>query len=130
MIPPSSSSSPTPAWPWPRCRELRRDHAGITLVGAVLLLVLDQLMLDQAVGMGSIDSRTIDLRFGWMIACGFLRIAGFFEYVTGHGTVEHYWSVIIARVARHGSQTRYLIHPGGLGLDEKKGDALQGRGGG
>jgi Na+/H+ antiporter NhaD/arsenite permease-like protein len=61
---------------------LHMDRAGIALVGATLMLVTGMLSLDQAVGPGSIDYRTLALLFGMMVVIGFLRLSGFFERMT------------------------------------------------
>lgn len=56
---------------------LRLDRAGIALVGATAMLVLDVVGFDEAVA--SIDYRTLVLLFGMMIVVAYLRVGGFFR---------------------------------------------------
>lgn len=62
---------------------LRMDRAGITLVGATLMMVTGVLSLEQAVSPESIDFKTLFLLFGMMIVVGVLRLSGFFERMSG-----------------------------------------------
>ncbi len=62
---------------------LHMDRAGITLVGATLMLVTGLLSLEQAFSPESVDYRTLLLLFGMMIVVGFLRLSGFFQRLTG-----------------------------------------------
>jgi Na+/H+ antiporter NhaD/arsenite permease-like protein len=57
---------------------LRMDRAGISLVGATLMLVTGALTLNQAVGGDSIDYKTLAVLFGMMVVITFLRLSGFF----------------------------------------------------
>lgn len=59
---------------------LRTDRAGIALVGAVVMLVLHLVSLDEAAR--AIDFETIVLLLGMMILVAFLQIGGFFQVVT------------------------------------------------
>jgi Na+/H+ antiporter NhaD/arsenite permease-like protein len=61
---------------------LHMDRAGIALVGATLMLVTGLLSLEQAVSTDSIDYKTLALLFGMMVVVGFLRLSGFFQWVT------------------------------------------------
>jgi Na+/H+ antiporter NhaD/arsenite permease-like protein len=61
---------------------LRMDRAGIALVGATLMLVAGLLTLDEAVRPECIDYKTLALLFGMMIVIGFLRLSGFFVWLT------------------------------------------------
>jgi Na+/H+ antiporter NhaD/arsenite permease-like protein len=56
---------------------LRLDRAGIALVGATVMLVLDVVGFDEAIA--SIDFRTLALLFGMMIVVAYLRVGGFFR---------------------------------------------------
>ena len=58
------------------------DRAGIALVGATLMLITGMLSLDQAVSADSIDYKTLFLLFGMMVVIGFLRLSGFFQWMT------------------------------------------------
>ena len=58
---------------------LRIDRAGIAWVGATLMLVTGMLGLEEAVGPGSVDYKTILLLLGMMVVIAFLRIARLFE---------------------------------------------------
>jgi len=62
--------------PW-----LRTDRAGIALAGATLIMAVGSLSFADAVN--SIDFATIGLLLGMMIVVGFLRRAGFFDWLTG-----------------------------------------------
>jgi Na+/H+ antiporter NhaD/arsenite permease-like protein len=57
------------------------DRAGIALVGATLIVLTGMLSLDEAVR--AIDHDTLILLFAMMIVVAYLRLAGFFERVTG-----------------------------------------------
>jgi Na+/H+ antiporter NhaD/arsenite permease-like protein len=62
---------------------LRVDRAGIALIGATLVLITGVLKLEDAVGVKSIDYKTLFLLFGMMIVVGALRLSGFFERLAG-----------------------------------------------
>jgi Na+/H+ antiporter NhaD/arsenite permease-like protein len=57
---------------------LHIDRAGISLVGATLMLVTQIVTLDQATAANSIDYKTLALLFGMMVVLGYLRLAGVF----------------------------------------------------
>lgn len=59
---------------------LRTDRAGIALIGAVIMLALQLVSLDEAAR--AIDFETIVLLLGMMILVAFLQIGGFFQVVT------------------------------------------------
>lgn len=59
---------------------LRTDRAGIAVIGAVIMLVLHLVSLDEAAR--AIDFETIVLLLGMMILVAFLQIGGFFQVVT------------------------------------------------
>jgi Na+/H+ antiporter NhaD/arsenite permease-like protein len=61
---------------------LHMDRAGIALVGATLMLVTGLLTFEQAVSTDAIDYKTLALLFGMMIVVAFLRLSGFFQWVT------------------------------------------------
>jgi Na+/H+ antiporter NhaD/arsenite permease-like protein len=61
---------------------LRIDRAGISFVGATLMLITGVLRLEQAVSPESIDFKTLFLLFGMMIVVGVLRLSGVFEQLT------------------------------------------------
>ena len=56
---------------------LRLDRAGIALVGATAMLVLDVVGFDEAVA--AVDYRTLALLFGMMLVVAYLRVGGFFR---------------------------------------------------
>ncbi len=56
---------------------LHLDRAGIALVGATAMLVLDLVSFDEAVA--AVDYRTLALLFGMMVIVAYLRLGGFFR---------------------------------------------------
>lgn len=59
---------------------LRIDRAGIAMVGAAAILATRMLSLDQAAG--AVDVPTIVLLLGMMIVVGYIRISGFFVFIS------------------------------------------------
>jgi Na+/H+ antiporter NhaD/arsenite permease-like protein len=59
---------------------LRIDRAGITLVGAAVMLAVGALRLRDAAR--AVDYQTIVLLFSMMVVVAYLRLAGFFDLVT------------------------------------------------
>jgi Na+/H+ antiporter NhaD/arsenite permease-like protein len=58
------------------------DRAGISIVGAVMMLCAGVITLGEATAPSSIDYATLFLLFGMMVVVGFLRISGFFARLT------------------------------------------------
>ena len=65
---------------------LRVDRAGVSIIGATLMIASKSITLSQAYG--AIDYNTITLLFGMMIVVANLRLSGFFTLVSGW-VVEH-----------------------------------------
>ena len=59
---------------------LRLDRTGVALLGAIALISIDALSLDQAVA--SIHLPTMALLFAFMVVSAQMRLGGFYDWVT------------------------------------------------
>jgi Na+/H+ antiporter NhaD/arsenite permease-like protein len=86
------------------------DRAGIALVGATAMLVLEIVGFDEAVE--AIDYRTIALLFGMMVVVAYLRLGGFFRglaaWVLARARSPH--GVLAAVVALSGLLSAFLVN--------------------
>ncbi len=91
---------------------LHMDRAGITLVGATLMLVTGLLSLEQAFSPESVDYRTLLLLFGMMIVVGFLRLSGFFQRLTGWclRRIRTPSGLLVVTIALSGLLSAFLIN--------------------
>ena len=89
---------------------LRIDRAGIALVGAAFLLATGVVPFDEAVR--AIDFATIALLLGMMIVVAFLRIAGFFDRLTGLalGRLHGPYILLAATMTLSGVLSAFLVN--------------------
>ena len=95
---------------WGRWPRLKLDRAGISLVGATLLVVLGTVSYDEAAR--AVDTRTLVLLFGMMIIVAFLRASGFFDQVI-HWTLERIdrpLPVLALTIALSGVLSAFLVN--------------------
>ncbi|HLK35124.1 MAG TPA: anion transporter [Polyangiaceae bacterium] len=89
---------------------LRLDRAGIALVGATAMLVLDVVGFDEAVAV--IDYRTLALLFGMMLVVAYLRVGGFFRtlaaWLLDHARSPH--GVLVTVIAFAGVLSTILVN--------------------
>jgi Na+/H+ antiporter NhaD/arsenite permease-like protein len=89
---------------------LRIDRAGISLVGATLVMILGILPLPEAVR--AVDYETILLLFGMMVVVGFLRLSGFFQRLSSW-TLDRFRtpvSLLAMTVALSGLLSAFLVN--------------------
>jgi Na+/H+ antiporter NhaD/arsenite permease-like protein len=91
---------------------LRMDRAGIALVGATLMLVFGLLKFEAAVSTESIDYKTLFLLFGMMVVVGFLRLSGFFEWLTARALkrIRTPMGLLAATIILSGVLSAFLIN--------------------
>ncbi len=89
---------------------LRVDRAGIAAVGAAFFLSVGLITFPQAVE--AVDHATLVLLFGMMVVVAFLRLAGFFERLTGWvlTRLRHPLALLAATVGLSGVLSAFLVN--------------------